>query len=219
MLLAFFIVLNALSSFEEVRVHPVMESLEQVFSTDAREMDVKPSVTPDPLKNIREGETVERLDALFKAQIVNFKPVVKSSTMGVMQVSIPLDKFVKAIMAVGQEDIMKTQTKVAPRNFFLPTLVSILKSNQENVPYRMDMIFPVSDNPAKLVNESPQEYRDMMKQAGILVRRLEQAGLEEKLMSIGLGKVQNYENGQPMVEVYFRRHEPFSPVVDGEETP
>lgn len=206
MLLAFFIVLNAISSFEEKKMSPVMESVEAAFSNHVERKDTKPSVTPSPVESINEGETVERLDALFQAQISSFE-AKKNSRTGTMYVELPLETFSKSIMTIGQEDLTKTRRISGNKKFFLPTLISILKSDQQGVPYRMDVVLHTKENPAKLQNQKPKFLLKTMKREGGFARQLEKAGLSQKLISMGI------RQGDPeVVELVFRRHVPFSPV-------
>jgi len=211
MLLAFFIVLNALSSFEEVKSRPVMESLDQAFSSKIVKRDILPSSVPDPVKSINEGDTVDRLDALFKAQISAFE-ATKSKSRGIMHVKLPLDEFSKAIMAVGQDDLTETKTITASKKFFLPTLISILKSDQAGAPYRMDVVINVSENPANMQNLNPEEMDRIIDRVGQFSRKLERAGMPQNLLSVGLQKGPEDE-----VEIFFRRHEPFPPSQSTEE--
>ena len=207
MLLAFFIVLNAISSFEEKKMSSVMDSVEQAFSKDVQRQDKKTSVTPDPVSSINEGETVERLDALFQAQISSFN-AKKNVHSGTMYVTLPLDVFSKRIMAIGQEDVTKTRSISTGKNFFLPTLVSILKSDRQGLPYRMDVVLHTKENPAKLQNQKPKSLLKTMKREGSFARQLEKTGLSQQLMSMGI------RQGDPdVVELVFRRHEPFSPAI------
>jgi len=213
MLLAFFIVLNALSSFEEVKSRPVMESLDQAFSSKIVKRDVLPSTVPDPVKSINEGDTVDRLDALFNAQISAFE-ATKSKSRGIMHVKLPVEEFSKAIMAVGQDDLTETKTITASKKFFLPTLISILKSSEAGAPYRMDVVVHVSENPANMQNLQPAEMDRIINRVGQFSRKLEEAGMPQNLLSIGLQKGPEDE-----VELFFRRHEPFSPSQDNLEQP
>lgn len=211
MLLAFFIVLNALSSFEEVKTAPVMESLETAFSTKVTRRDIRPSITPDPLQSIREGETVERLDALFKSQITGYDPD-KNSITGELHITMPLDRFARAVTEAGQRNLSGASGIAPPKKFFLPTLISILKSDQKGVPYRMDILVHVPDNPSRMQNRKPQALAVILERAGALTRRLEAAGMPQRLLGIGLK-----EGDENTVEVFFRKHIPFSPLASEEQ--
>lgn len=208
MLLAFFIVLNAISTFEENKVRPIMSSVIVTFSGDAPMQEVMPSITPDPLESLREGATIERIDALFKSQITSYE-AQKNESNGVMQIDLPLDVFSSAIMAIGQEDLLNVSPddQLKGKKFFLPTLVSIMGSDEKGVTYRMDMILHVGDNPAHMQNREPQKLEQVMKRAARLAEKLETAGLGQRLISIGTEK-----GDESTVTLLFRPHEPFSPV-------
>ena len=129
MLLAFFIVLNSLSSYEEEKMSKVRQSLDIAFSTNVKNTDQAPSVTPDPTRSVNEGDTFERIEALFEAQISSYE-VKKSRSRGIMMVDLPYDQFSQAVFALNQEDLTKRPTRQDVRgNFFLPTLVSLMRTN------------------------------------------------------------------------------------------
>ena len=209
MLLAFFIVLNAISSFEEVKSKPILQSLEMTFSTSAQRPDIKPSVTPDPLKEIHEGDTIDRLDALFKAQLKNFD-TTKSRLSGVMMVEVDLEEFEKGIFEIGQTRLTPQNRRTPPERYFLPTLVSILQSDQQGIPYRMDMIYHSDQNPPRLQNRKPREMIDVVDRVGRLAQKIEDSGMPQNLISVGVR-----EGNPKKMTLFFRRHVPFSPDYDG----
>ena len=207
MLLAFFFVLNTLSSYEEVKTEQVKRSIELSFSRDPQVEEVKSSTAPDPAQSMRQGHTFDRLDALFNAQIASFESV-QSKSRGVMMVQVPYDDFVKAVMAVGQKDLLRYPSRRAIRgNFFLPTLASILRTNIDGAPTRIEIILNTRKNPAELQNQTPDVMSKMISSAGKLSQRLEKQGMPQKLVNIGISK------GDPkMVNLVFRKYIPFSPV-------
>ena len=214
MLLAFFIVLNTLSSYEEVKTEQVRRSIELSFSRDPQVEAVKASTAPDPAQSMRQGHTFDRLDALFNAQISSFE-AVQSKSRGVMMVQVPYDDFVEAVMAVGQKDLLRYPSRRAIRgNFFLPTLASILRTNIDGAPTRIEIILNTKKNPAELQNQTPDAMSKMISAAGQLSQRLEKQGMPQKLINIGVGK------GNPkMINLVFRKYIPFSPVDVKKESP
>ncbi len=210
MLLAFFIVLNAISQFEEVKVRPVMQSLSHAFAANIQDMplDEQPSVTEAETASVKEGDTVERLQALFTAQIPSHEAVV-SERQGVMYVKVPFDDFEAAVMAVGQRNALDDDSGQAQffRGFFLPTLVALLKTDTVQTPYRMDMMLNIDENPAHLQNQQPQRLADTMQTMSAIAEKIEAGGLPAKLLSSGVRKG---EAGT--IELLFRRHIPYSPV-------
>lgn len=211
MLLAFFIVLNAISSFEEVKVKPALESIEETFSTDVRRQDIKPSVMPDPLQSIHEGDTVERLDALFQAQVRAFNST-KSTRSGVMMVEMPYTDFVDNVTTLGQRELTPQNRKNPPLKYFLPTLISLLQSDRKGVPYRMDIILHTPENPAVVQNREPQALLTAINNAGALVARLEAMGMPQKLLGIGVQK-----GDSANLTLVFRPHVPFSLSYEGSQ--
>ncbi|NCO02797.1 MAG: hypothetical protein GW903_01235 [Alphaproteobacteria bacterium] len=211
MLLAFFIVLNAMSSYEPNLAEPIIKSLDNTFSTDAVKKDAAPSVKEDPVQSVNEGDIFDRIDALFTAQIVSYKKTI-SSNRGEMMLELPLEKFSQGVMAAGQKDLTTMSTARNVRgNFLVPTLVSIIKSEQRDITYRMDIMMHVSDNPANLQNQNPTKIAAVMRRGSALAQKLEQGGFSQKLINIGLKK-----GDEKMVELVFRRHEPFQVLTEEE---
>lgn len=211
MLLAFFIVLNAISSFIEEKSYPVVQSVQTTFSTQPIQPDISPSVTPEETQqSIHEGQTIERIDALFKSQITSYD-AVKNEGTGTMEVTLPIDVFANSVMAIGQEDMTKASpdAKVKGKKFFLPTLASIIKSDKQGVPYRMDILLHVDGNPAQMQNLDPKVLAQTMTRGSQLTAQLEKNGVPQRLLSIGVEK-----GDANTVRLLFRPHEAFTPLRD-----
>lgn len=218
MLLAFFIILNAISNFEQTKVRPVMDSLGYTFASKVSNepVDEQPSVTEDEDEtSIHEGDTLERMQALFNAQIPGHDTVL-SHQKGEMYVKLPFDEFEAAVMAVGQRNLLEQRNENVKllKGFFLPTLVALMKSDGAGKPYRMDMMLNIGENPAALQNQQPKQLAATIAQMGAIAGKIEASGLSPKLISAGL---QKGEEGT--VELLFRRHVPFNPLgkPDGEQ--
>ncbi len=213
MLLAFFLVLNAISTFEAQRVSPIVQNLNLTFSTDVRFEDVRPSVQETPVQSVHDGDMIERLEALFQSQITDFKPR-KNAARGILSVDVPLAAFSTAVMAVGQEDL--SINRISPQNakgtFFLPTLISVLKSDEQGRTYRIDMLYHVNGNPAELQNESPKVIADLSTRASGLTQKLEEAGMPQRLMTYGF-----QDGDEGMLTLVFSPHFPFDPSYGRDE--
>lgn len=207
MLLAFFIVLNSISSYEEIKTEQVKRSVVLTFSKDKTLQETLPSARNDDALSLKEGHVFDRLDALFEAQIAGFE-VVQSKSRGVMMVKVPVGKFTEAVMAIGQKDATRYPSRRAVRgNFFLPTLVSILRTDINGSPTRMEILFGLDRNPAEIQNQNPSTLREVINRVGVLSQRLEKQGMPQKLLNIGV------EKGDPrFVNLVFRKYEPFSPI-------
>lgn len=207
MLLAFFIVLNSISSYEEEKTARVQRSVELAFSSSAQQEDYSPSVTPDPAKSINNGDAFERLEVLFESQISSFE-MSKSQARGIMIVKVPYTKFSEAMLALDQKDLTKTPSRMDIReNFFLPTLVSLLRTEIDGAPTRMEIYLNVDGNPAKIQNNEPQKLNEVMDKLGVFSAALEKQGIPQKLLNIGISK-----GDSKFVNLVFKRYVPFSPV-------
>ncbi|PJB71264.1 MAG: hypothetical protein CO093_05620 [Alphaproteobacteria bacterium CG_4_9_14_3_um_filter_47_13] len=203
MLLAFFIVLNAISSYEESKAFPVMASLGNAFSTrlETWRMEEKPVFTKSNDSALNEGSTIEQLQTLFSAQIPGYKSIVDQGN-GVMAVQLSLEAFEEAVLAVQTSGVSSPD-----KDFFLRTLVALVKTDYAGAPYRMDIVLNINENPANLENSQPQKLSSLMKRMGLVAGKIEKAGLPVKLMSIGIQKGQ-----EETVELLFHRHIPFNPL-------
>lgn len=210
MLLAFFIVLNTISSYEEIKTEKVRRSVLLTFSKDKTLEQPEASTQEDDAQAMKEGHTFDRLDALFSAQIASFE-AVQSKSKGVMMVQVPFEEFKVAVMTVGQKDLTRYPSRRAVRgNFFLPTLVSILRSDLDGTPTRMEILLRLNQNPAALQNQNPSIVRKTIDQAGVFSQKLEQQGMPQRLLNVGV------EKGDPkFVNLVFRKYVPFSP-IEGE---
>lgn len=125
-------------------------------------------------------------------------------------VRVPYEEFSRAILKTGQKDLLQYPSRKAVRgNFFLPTLVSIMRRNIDGAPTRMEIMLHTKENPAELQNLAPKKMLDVMTRGGVFSRRLEKQGMSQKLVNIGVSK------GDPeFVDLVFRKHVPFSPVTE-----
>lgn len=216
MLLAFFIVLNAISSFEQTKVKPVIQSIGYAFGSKVsipRHEDSAATVTEKSTNSLEEGDTIDRLEALFNTQIPGTETVV-SKEKGLMYVRVPFDEFENAVLMAGQRNAFEDGTSQGQfSRIFLPTMVALLKSDSAAMPYRMDIALQVGENPARLFNDNPQKMKLLSGRLSGLAERMEATGLPDRLMSIGFD--QGTDN---MVVILFRRHIPYSPLGEDYET-
>ena len=118
MLLAFFIVLNAISDYEDIKTENVRRSLEIAFSNNPDLEESMASEAPDPVQAMREGRAFDRINALFNTEISSFKKEV-SYSRGIMMIELPFDEFSEAVMAVGQKDLLRYPSRRSVRgNYF-----------------------------------------------------------------------------------------------------
>lgn len=186
MLLSFFIILNNASSFEEEKYYPILQNLRTTFTSTALSRDeTAPSISADPLQSIREGRTSERIDALFRAQISGIEST-QSSSRGIMALTVPIEEFDRVMTAPNQIDLTQTRPSGSLQTFFVPTLVSLMASQEQGTPYRMEMILYTKDSPALLYNSDPRALASVRQRGNTYAEILEQVGLEHDYLGVGL---------------------------------
>ena len=198
MLLSFFIVMNSVSDFEEYKARPVMNSLLSAFSND---VVVSPPPTPvDPgqiMESNKKGDTLEALEGLFNAHVSGFE--VKKNRLGtVMHVRVPVGRFENALdfSSLDVPDIA-----FGTRGAFLPTLVSLMRSEVNGIPMRVEMILNTQGEPDELLKNDPSGFASSLRRVSGFAQKLERSGLPRKMMSAGLGA------GDPSkIDLFFHRY-------------
>ncbi len=201
MLLSFFIVLNAVSDFEDNKSQPVMNSLSMAFSSEAIPQKSAPSFeVSEILDEKREGDTLEALEGVFNAHISGFE--VKRNRLGtVMHVRVPVGRFENAI---DFPSVPYSEISIGMRGAFLPTMVTLLRSSNNDQPYRMDMVLNVSREPAVYLKDNPNAFRDDLRLVSDFALSMERAGMPKKMISAGMVK------GDPSyIDLYFYRYKAF----------
>ena len=211
MLLAFFIVLNSISTFKDEKAAKVRQSIEKTFALKVTRDSTSNSMAVGKAKSVNEGNAFERLEVLFQSQLSGFK-TTKDSSRGTMMVEVPFDVFEKAVNALDQQDLTKTPSRSEAReNFFLPTLSSIMQANINGAPTRLEIYLNVLNNPATIQNEEPREMNKLINIMGEFSTKLSDQNIPNKLLNIGVAQ------GNPKnVTLVFRKYKAFSPVKKGD---
>lgn len=209
MLLSFFIILNALSNFEEVKSKPVLSSIAMTFSNQAPEEILSPNTVEAPEESNKEGDTLDKLEALFNANIAGLK-VQKNRLGTTMQITLPIEQFENSLRAPTSSTRTDTlQQRRGSPGTFMPVLISLMQTRETEIPYRMDMVLNTDKSPAKsVIDDTAQLKRDQQKVAS-LAKRLEESGLQKKLISAGLA-----QGDSKMINIYFTRYTPVNPLED-----
>lgn len=200
MLLAFFMVLNSISQYEQKKSENIFKNLEDTFSARISQAgNDKPSIIRAEEKQLGEGDVLEQVEAYFTAHIPGFK-AVKDKQRGIMVVQVPRTDFEDAVKTLGAE---KTEGN-AFADGFLPVLAALMRSEQRGLPYRMDITYQMDGNPARLQNSAPQRMADAIRTVAGMAAAIEKAGLKPQLMTAGL------QEGNPeVVELVFQPHAAF----------
>ncbi|MFN3827071.1 MAG: flagellar motor protein MotB [Micavibrio sp.] len=198
-LLAFFIVLNSISVYQEDKATSLMESVERAFSTKITERENwQPSSIPSDDEQVREGRTTDRIEAVFSSRISGLETQMDDTT-GTLLLRMPYDDFKKSV-----NNAVEGGGTVDP---LVRTLVSILRADMSGYPYRMDVYVQVDKNPASMQNREPQKISTLLTELGEIGAVLGRAGLPEKLMTVGIE-----EGEEGMVELLFKPHVPYNPL-------
>lgn len=200
MLLSFFIILNSMSDFEETKAKPILSSLDMAFSSSAVDRkDVASSTQRQDQKDTQEGDTLDKIEGLFNAQVKDF--TLSKNRLGTeMYVSLSVEEFEKFLGISSAGDLFVDNSM---RDGFTGTLVSLIQTAETEIPYRMDMVLNIGGNPSSLQNEQPEKTRSALKQVSAYSKVLEDNGMPIQFMSAGLG-----ENEENTVELLFRRYVP-----------
>lgn len=206
MLLSFFIVINAMSNFEESKSRPVLRSVSVAFSTKSLVEEKAPSFVDAQGDSYTQGDAIDHVEALFRAQITG-ADITKNSQGTVMHIRLPVRSFERGVGAAGESGINPEKARSGAGGFFLPTLVSLLQAKKTGIPYHMEILLNIPQNPAESFNKNPKIAGTALKQASGYAERLEAAGLPARLVNAGLtlGK-------EGYVDLYFRRYRPINPL-------
>ncbi|MCB1591083.1 MAG: hypothetical protein KDI90_01400 [Alphaproteobacteria bacterium] len=212
MLLSFFIIMNGNSGFDDTKARPVMQSLSLAFSNTTTEQGQAPLDEIVPETHHGEGETLERIESLFSAHIPGVQ--AKRNRLGnMMRIRMPVRSFETGIDFSGlSSENENKQGSEGERGKFLPMLVALLQSQSSGVPYRMDMLLDVPDDPVSLIERSPAFLSEKTALVSSFANSLQSAGIPGPLLGTGL---QKGENG--FIDIFFRRDEPYEPAPGQEK--
>lgn len=205
MLLSFFIILNAISSFEVTKSRPVMNSLMLTFSNRTTQDVLAPGEMELVTAGNQEASALDKIEALFRSQISAVE--LKQNRLGTkMFVRMPFKDFQDAISSSLMVTPEIEAFPGAQNLDLLPMLVSLMETQRDET-YKMDMILNIEQEPSQLFSESSVRFTNVNRSITTIAAKLEKAGLPRKQMSAGLKK------GDPeMVELLFRRYQPFNPL-------
>jgi hypothetical protein len=204
MMLSFFIILNALSNFEENKSRPVLNSISVAFSNQTLPDDMTAGTDEEPVDSFNQGDTLDQLEELFRSRISGVE--TRKNRLGtMMHVRMTVEKFEAGLGTSGKKVKVGGSVYKGVGGPFESTLISLL-SAKAIVPYRMDMVLNVKSNPARFQNETPQELQASMQQVADYAQTLQDAGLGKELITAGIG-----QGPEDTIDLYFNRHAPFNP--------
>ncbi len=189
MLLAFFMMLNASSNFEDDRVKPVLQSLKETFTTRVFRDDIGPSLSPNPELSSGEGhEAYESLSSYFRTSFPGFSPQM-IPTRGVLYLELPTDVFEKKFF--GSDKALQK------------TLIEKMWAYQQ---LQMEIWINMEQDPGVSSGAARDELRTRINKLSDWAAELEKQGLQKGTLTIGLQK------GDPKkVTVLFHNYKPYAP--------
>ncbi len=197
MLLSFFIVMNALSDYEKSKAISVINSISLAFSSEVSNNNRAPVAELSRAAAVGEGDALGELEGLFNTHMAGFE--VSRNRLGtVMHVQTSIGKFENAIDVMG---VNYNDADLGDKGSFLKTMVTLLISKKKGIPYRMDMVVNISDDPTILKQQNLDEFMRSLKQVSEFASTLERAGLPKKMISAGLAKGQS-----GVIDLYFYRY-------------
>jgi outer membrane protein OmpA-like peptidoglycan-associated protein len=171
-LLAFFILLNALSDFEETRTRAVIDSVNRAFSgrVDAAEA---PPVRQSSLGALPETASLLReIGSLFES-IIPAAQTEENQKATLIRIRLPQT----ALFASGEAVVRPARRALIQR-----LAKALLRSPNERVTYRLEALLGVSAESGSAGRDRPLE----MRRAGALAARFVAEGLTPESLSTGL---------------------------------
>lgn len=192
-LLSFFIVLNSISTFEDEKIKPVLQSIEATFADRVIRKELAPSVTEDPAQATGNGTVYDHLEALFQSQFKKLNPSLQiDEEKGIFYTTIPYEQLERAILDTRPHHLSEIK-KTGP---FISLLKSLMLDSNNNL--RLDII----------VYASPEELIALSRNVSVLLRHLEQQGVPTQRMNVGLSDApEETENNDALLII--RLHKPY----------
>ena len=152
LLLAFFIVLNAMSSFQEEKTKPRIESIDKKFATKAVGDKALPSRIASAENSGGAGEAFDNVEGSLKSQGIPFTSE-RLRGNSVLFVQMPEQRFL-ALIGLGAANDSNEQ------NLFLGKLVMMLMpASNTSIHYKMHVMLALGDNPSTVARDNPDRAR------------------------------------------------------------
>lgn len=155
------------------------------------------------------GDTLENIKGLFGAHISGFKEA-RNRLGTLMHVRVPVLAFEQNIDIPYLKKNEASQTNASDASgAFLPTLITLLRSEKAGLPYRMDMVLNIPESAPQYQIDNPEGFQKSLQKISDFAHKMEQNGLPAHLVTAGL------QAGEPgYLDLYFRLYEPYSPLPD-----
>ncbi|MEC7576911.1 MAG: flagellar motor protein MotB [Pseudomonadota bacterium] len=198
MLLAFFIVLNALSTFDEQLARPVIASLERTFASRIYQDDIGQTQVQAIEQGNQEGSALQRISALFNARIPGSQ--VMRQRDGMLYVRVRSEDMIDAINSFSTQTDSANRMHMAFRDIF----VAVLATQKSEYPLRMDIT--MNRKAGLFAREGVEARQDevYIKTLAEVAAQLQKSGLPIQLFSVGLA-----QGDQKYTDISFEVYEPY----------
>jgi hypothetical protein len=199
MLLAFFIVLNRHTEFREEKVRPILESIDQTFTSRVFRQDSGPSYRQDIERQTAQGDDLEKIEALFRSRLPQVDARYLPSR-GILYVEMPVQVFQNLI----------DQKSPRYERALDDAMRDIMSSRKPALQLEIWLVH--KEDPVSLMQKNPDQLSQLIKQLSDWVGSLEQqtAGdLPKGRAVIGVGQAD-----QEIIKLIFRPHTPYAPLPE-----
>lgn len=207
LLLAFFIVLNAMSSFQEEKIKPRIESIDEKFATKAVGDSGLPSRIASAENAGGAGEAFDNVEGSLKSQGIPFTSQ-RLRGNSVLFVQLPEQRFL-ALIGLGNAN------DSTEKNIFLGKLVMMLMpASNTSIHYKMNVMLALGDNPSAVARDNPDKIRARAYLADRIANALVYNQFNPASLTTGL------HGGKPgYIDLYFETISPATKELsdDGEE--
>jgi hypothetical protein len=205
MLLAFFIVLTTLSTFDEEQAAPVLASLEKAFAPRVYRQDIAQTTIAAPAESNNLGTSLERIAGLFRTRIPGTQ--VHAERTGILHVAV---KTADLFEAIEQSQSPPTSNSNNAKNIgFRDIFVAVLMSQKTEMPLRMDILINLPKNPADKKKAQKNLTVKQIQKVAKIAAMLQKQGLPLHLYSFSYSK-----GAQDMTDITFSVYEAYSPSKD-----
>ncbi|MCK6418466.1 MAG: hypothetical protein L6Q57_05955 [Alphaproteobacteria bacterium] len=194
-LLCFFIVLGANSTFEQNKAGAVMNSMAQAFASkdnNIRKISALPA-SADAL-HPHDGSVIGRVQGAFESQLPA-ADISQNRFGNSLRVRMDVKTFEAAVSEAALSGVMG-----AEQPSLRPVLLALIDGQESPDALRMDMVFEIPDNPALFAAQEAPLLADIRQRSLAMARNLENAGLPASLLSVGVGRGQ-----EGYVVLYFQK--------------
>lgn len=188
MLLAFFIILNAISTWRVEKAAPVLQSIEKAFATRITLHGYPRPVPPpsDPAAAETEPAPANDFRPLFDAYLPGYRASVMPQ-QGILRIEIPMDELEKVVR--GDEIARR---RLAVPGGFTRGLVALMEGGAgeggTSMPYRLDIMLQIDGTPGRVRMRDPEKLIGAAARTAVIAAALEDEGAPAHRIGIGLEK-------------------------------